>query len=114
MIYSGDILLLTRLLVTDYDSLYGTLIMRLLAVAVLVAPLLAQSAFAAQTTPATDSVSKATSPGFTVNTNGKTLSINTAKMPEGATAKCKDGSFSFEPRKTTTCSGHMGVAQWFK
>lgn len=89
--------------------------MRLLAFALLAAPLfLAQSVFAAQTTTASDSAGKATSPGFTINTNGKTLPASTATIPEGATAKCKDGSFTFEPKKATTCSGHMGVAQWFK
>ncbi|NMO01868.1 DUF3761 domain-containing protein [Gordonia sp. TBRC 11910] len=35
---------------------------------------------------------------------------NTA--PAGATAKCRDGDYSFSKHHTGTCSGHGGVAQW--
>ena len=30
----------------------------------------------------------------------------------GATAKCKDGSFSHSKHHTGTCSKHGGVAEW--
>ncbi|WP_319435806.1 DUF3761 domain-containing protein [Mycobacterium sp. RTGN5] len=32
--------------------------------------------------------------------------------PPGATAVCKDGSYSFSTHRSGTCSGHHGVGQW--
>lgn len=32
--------------------------------------------------------------------------------PQGATAKCKDGTYSFSQSRRGTCSRHGGVAQW--
>ncbi|MDH6247009.1 DUF3761 domain-containing protein [Mycobacterium sp. OTB74] len=33
--------------------------------------------------------------------------------PQGATARCRDGSYSFSQHPTATCSGrHGGVLQW--
>ena len=32
--------------------------------------------------------------------------------PAGATAKCKDGTYSFSQHRQGTCSGHGGVAEW--
>jgi hypothetical protein len=32
--------------------------------------------------------------------------------PAGATAKCKDGTYSFSQHHSGTCSGHHGVAEW--
>lgn len=32
--------------------------------------------------------------------------------PAGATAKCKDGTYSFSKHHSGTCSGHHGVAEW--
>jgi hypothetical protein len=32
--------------------------------------------------------------------------------PSGATAKCKDGTYSYSQNRRGTCSGHGGVAQW--
>ncbi|WP_213989851.1 DUF3761 domain-containing protein [Sodalis sp. dw_96] len=34
------------------------------------------------------------------------------KVPSGASAKCRDGAFSFSTHRRGTCSGHRGVAQW--
>lgn len=33
--------------------------------------------------------------------------------PNGATAKCRDGTFSSSAHRSGTCSRHGGVAQWF-
>ncbi|QCE35365.1 DUF3761 domain-containing protein [Acetobacteraceae bacterium] len=33
-------------------------------------------------------------------------------VPEGATAKCRDGSYSFSQSHRGTCSHHHGVAEW--
>jgi hypothetical protein len=35
-----------------------------------------------------------------------------ATPPSGATAQCKDASYSFSRHRQGTCSGHGGVAQW--
>lgn len=32
--------------------------------------------------------------------------------PQGATALCRDGSYSFSQHRKGTCSGHGGVARW--
>ncbi|MGW5308894.1 DUF3761 domain-containing protein [Nocardia thailandica] len=32
--------------------------------------------------------------------------------PAGATARCKDGTYSFSQHRRGTCSGHGGVAEW--
>lgn len=42
----------------------------------------------------------------------KTGSKTTA--PEGATAKCKDGTYSYSKHHQGTCSHHGGVVQWYK
>lgn len=34
------------------------------------------------------------------------------KIPDGATARCRDGSYSFSRHHSGTCSRHGGVAQW--
>ena len=33
--------------------------------------------------------------------------------PAGATARCRDGSYSFSQHRRGTCSHHGGVAEWF-
>jgi len=33
-------------------------------------------------------------------------------VPAGATAKCRDGTYSFSQHRSGTCSHHGGVAQW--
>jgi len=33
--------------------------------------------------------------------------------PEGATAQCVDGTYSFSQSRSGTCSHHGGVAQWY-
>jgi hypothetical protein len=34
------------------------------------------------------------------------------KVPNGASAKCRDGSYSFSTHHRGTCIRHGGVAQW--
>lgn len=36
------------------------------------------------------------------------------KQPDGATARCRDGSFSFSRHHRGTCSHHGGVADWLQ
>ena len=34
------------------------------------------------------------------------------EVPDGATAKCRDGTYSFSQSHRGTCSKHGGVGQW--
>lgn len=34
-------------------------------------------------------------------------------VPVGASARCRDGSYSFSESRRGTCSGHGGVGEWF-
>ncbi|KWF20315.1 DUF3761 domain-containing protein [Burkholderia pseudomultivorans] len=34
------------------------------------------------------------------------------RVPEGASAHCRDGTYSFSRHRRGTCSGHGGVAAW--
>lgn len=47
--------------------------------------------------------------GNTVHAPARSLS---GKAPEGATARCRDGTYSFSRHRSGTCSRHGGVAQW--
>jgi hypothetical protein len=44
-----------------------------------------------------------------VHSPSKTTS---GKPPDGATAKCRDGSYSFSKHHSGTCSHHGGVDNW--
>jgi len=37
---------------------------------------------------------------------------DTGATPAGASAQCRDGSFSFSAHRRGTCSHHGGVARW--
>jgi hypothetical protein len=47
--------------------------------------------------------------GNTVHAPARSLS---GKVPDGATARCRDGSYSFSRHHGGTCSRHGGVADW--
>jgi hypothetical protein len=38
--------------------------------------------------------------------------VNAPGAPSGASAKCRDGTFSFSEHRQGTCSHHGGVEQW--
>jgi hypothetical protein len=38
--------------------------------------------------------------------------VRAASAPAGATAKCRDGTYSFSQSRRGTCSWHGGVAAW--
>jgi len=44
----------------------------------------------------------------------KCLSPATSAAPIGATARCKDGTFSWSQRHSGPCMHHGGVASWLR
>jgi hypothetical protein len=52
--------------------------------------------------------------GTYVNSQGQTVKRpeNCTTAPEGATAQCRDGTYSFSKNRRGTCSHHGGVAKW--
>jgi hypothetical protein len=57
---------------------------------------------------------KCTDTGTYVNSQGQTVKRpeNCSAVPHGATAQCRDGSYSFSQSRRGTCSHHGGVAKW--
>jgi hypothetical protein len=47
--------------------------------------------------------------GQTVHSPARSLS---GQVPDGASARCRDGTYSFSRHHSGTCSGHGGVASW--
>src|SRR5262245_10654915 len=43
---------------------------------------------------------------------GGASGITGGGAPEGATAQCRDGDYSYSTHHSGTCSGHGGVSQW--
>lgn len=59
--------------------------------------------------PITPSISPAVTPTTPVPASSPSA---TTEWPTGATAKCKDGTYSTSQTRSGTCSGHGGVLQW--
>src|ERR1700674_1211162 len=55
-----------------------------------------------------------TNNGTYVNSKGQTVQRpeNCSAPPQGATARCRDGTYSFSRSRRGTCSHHGGVAKW--
>ena len=74
---------------------------------------------AASATPTPAQRPRATSPISSgrsyVNVDGIRVRspVFTGGKPDGATARCRDGSYSFSQHRSGTCSHHGGVAEWF-
>jgi hypothetical protein len=50
-----------------------------------------------------------------VNSDGNTVhspAYSNSGVPAGATAQCRDGSYSFSQHRSGTCSHHGGVMRW--
>lgn len=56
----------------------------------------------------------ASKPHYYTNKAGQRVQspTNASAAPEGATAMCRDGSYSFSQSRRGTCSHHGGVARW--
>jgi hypothetical protein len=52
--------------------------------------------------------------GTYVNSKGQTVKRpeTCSNAPQGATAQCRDGTYSFSRSRRGTCSRHGGVAKW--
>ncbi|WP_304512145.1 DUF3761 domain-containing protein [Amycolatopsis sp. GM8] len=68
---------------------------------------------AKRTTETTQKAAVGCSGGY-INVDGNCVPRPTHadSPPAGATAHCKDGTYSFSQHRQGTCSGHGGVAQW--
>jgi len=55
-----------------------------------------------------------TNNGTYVNSKGETVKRpeSCSSVPKGATAQCRDGTYSFSQSRRGTCSHHGGVAKW--
>jgi hypothetical protein len=60
--------------------------------------------------PSSGSASKSAAPTTTASSTTASKTANTD--PTGATAKCKDGTYSKSQHHSGTCSKHGGVDQW--
>ncbi len=100
---------------------------QLLSALLLVVGLLCEPALGSQDPQQVPSVSSATQnsqsrqakptctdSGTYVNSKGQTVRRpeNCTKPPQGATAQCRDGTYSFSQSRRGTCSHHGGVARW--
>ena len=58
--------------------------------------------------------SNCTDNGTYTNSKGQTVKRpeNCSTAPQGATAQCRDGTYSFSRSRRGTCSHHGGVAKW--
>lgn len=58
----------------------------------------------------------ASKPRYYTNKAGQRVQSPTkaSAAPEGATALCRDGSYSFSQSRRGTCSHHRGVARWLQ
>jgi len=54
--------------------------------------------------------------GAYINSDGRSVHrpahTKSGKAPPGATAQCRDASYSFSQHRRGTCSGHGGVLAW--
>lgn len=56
-------------------------------------------------------------PNYYINSSGNKVQSPTKtqdnSVPAGASARCRDGSYSFSQHRSGTCSHHGGVAEWY-
>jgi hypothetical protein len=67
------------------------------------------------TPPSTPPTTNAPTSTPAPKTTGKVATTKPpAGTPDNATAKCKDGTYSFAKQHSGACSHHGGVAEWYK
>jgi hypothetical protein len=97
------------------EPLNGERTMRKFFIAVGLSLLLAPSAVAEDYCHRPDEARLGTH-GCYENKNGDSVHRPAASdaIPDGATARCRDGDFSFSRHHADTCSSHGGVAVWLR
>ena len=95
---------------------------RMLAVAMLVAPAIASARPSARppasapASAAASAVPRLVEDGHYRNSDGTIVHspahTDTGTAPSGASAQCRDGTYSFSAHRRGTCSHHGGVAHW--
>jgi hypothetical protein len=77
-------------------------------------PSSSSSSAKAQANQAEDKDKSCTDNGTYVNSKGETVKRpeTCSGAPKGATAQCRDKSYSFSRSRRGTCSHHGGVAKW--
>jgi hypothetical protein len=95
---------------------HGRFIMRFIAAFTLSALLVIHPAIAKTHTPTTQSDNELIEQGDYTNSEGKQIHrpahTKSGNVPDGATAKCRDDSYSFSTHHRGTCSRHGGVSEW--
>ena len=78
------------------------------------APSSGSSSAKAQASQPEDKDKSCTDNGTYVNSKGETVKRpeTCSSAPKGATAQCRDKSYSFSHTRQGTCSHHGGVAKW--
>jgi Protein of unknown function (DUF3761) len=78
------------------------------------APSSGSSSAQAQSNQTKDRDHSCTDNGTYVNSKGETVKRpeTCSSVPKGATAQCRDKSYSFSHTRQGTCSHHGGVAKW--
>jgi|SRR5581483_5439069 len=69
---------------------------------------------AAPPTPPPPAPAPKTASPPSAQTPAKAPTASAANAPENATAKCKDGTYSYAKQHRGACSRHGGVAEWYK
>lgn len=84
-----------------------------IALTLLEPPLVGALAVAVSVEPAA-AQSHACGVDYYVNSRGNCVHrpVQSSSVPQGATAQCRDGSYSFSQSHSGTCSQHGGVARW--
>jgi hypothetical protein len=75
----------------------------------------AQKQTSTQTQPPSSAPApKCPSANYYVNSAGKCVHrpVQSQTAPAGATAQCRDGTYSFSQSRRGTCSHHGGVSKW--
>ena len=74
------------------------------------------SAPASAAAPAASAAPRLVEAGHYRNVDGAIMHVpahtDTGSAPAGASAQCRDASFSFSAHRRGTCSHHGGVARW--
>ncbi len=90
--------------------------MRLLGFVLFAITLLFNTATAKQHTQSQPSDNELVEQGDYTNSDGQEIHrpahTKSGNAPDGASAQCRDGTYSFSTHRRGTCSRHGGVAAW--